>query len=272
MEIPDDTVQEGEGEEAEPGDQNHTQVFIETEKIVTVNAEKRSLPDTFKEPGNKKNPKKKHLDPVQERMDEAYEILKTVAGTEKLKENQCSLYGKLVAEKLEGFDEFTRVILMHDIDNILFEAKMKQLRQESHKMIPPLQQSHVHPMSQSALILQMNSSRKSCDFPPSPQQISATHTPIVPHPQQSPVHPISQSASFLQMASSTKPYDIPSSSQQIFSHSHMVPSPQQSSILSMPQSPSTTYSLCSPPSPHPKHLHECDNYDSVNFDDNIIHL
>ena len=77
------------------------------------------------------------MDPLEQRMDDAYNFLKNVANAEKSKPNQCSLYGQLVAEKLKGFDEFTRVTIMHDIDNILFRAKMNQLSQQSDCIMSP---------------------------------------------------------------------------------------------------------------------------------------
>lgn len=78
-------------------------------------------------PTNNKTPKRKAVDVVQKRVDEAYKILKTVANSEKPKTSQCSLYGQLVAQKLEALDELERVVVMNDIDNLLFRATIKQM-------------------------------------------------------------------------------------------------------------------------------------------------
>lgn len=45
--------------------------------------------------------------------------------------DMCSLYGELLARKLRDFDDYNRTILMNDIDNLVFRAKMQQLPEYS---------------------------------------------------------------------------------------------------------------------------------------------
>lgn len=97
---------------------------------VSVNAEAGPSNYTankqFKTPTNKQNQKRKAVDVIQGRMDEAYKILKT-AVSEKPKTSQTSLYGQLVAQKLETLNELQRVIVMNEIDNVLFRATMRHM-------------------------------------------------------------------------------------------------------------------------------------------------
>lgn len=54
-------------------------------------------------------------------MDEAYNILKKAS--EEQSPDISSLYAELLAKKLRDFDDNTREIAMHDIDNYLFNLK-----------------------------------------------------------------------------------------------------------------------------------------------------
>jgi len=54
-------------------------------------------------------------------MIDACKIMKSV--TEKPLKDDCSVYADLLARKLRKFDEQTREILMHDIDNLIFRTK-----------------------------------------------------------------------------------------------------------------------------------------------------
>jgi len=58
---------------------------------------------------------------IESRMDEAYNILKK-ASVER-SPDICSLYAELLAKKLRDFDDNTREIAMHEIDNYLFNLK-----------------------------------------------------------------------------------------------------------------------------------------------------
>ncbi|XP_050315413.1 uncharacterized protein LOC126749761 [Anthonomus grandis grandis] len=149
------TTEDGENstndyEEAESSNKQ-SQVHSETQENAPffIEEKERLQKETFKEPFKGKHSKKRPLDIVEQRMDEAYKIIKNVSNAKKSKPNQCLLFGQLVAEKLEGFDEFTRLTIMRDIDNILFRAKINQLRQQSHYMISPPQSSPLSYTSQS---------------------------------------------------------------------------------------------------------------------------
>ena len=53
---------------------------------------------------------------------ESFESMKRVH--EDNNEDYCSLYGQLLAKKLRKLDDRTREIVMNDIDNLIFRAKM----------------------------------------------------------------------------------------------------------------------------------------------------
>lgn len=62
---------------------------------------------------------------------DAYKIMKNVS--EKPPKDDCALYAELLARKLRAFDEPTREILMHDIDELVFRTKRGTLnRTQSH--------------------------------------------------------------------------------------------------------------------------------------------
>ncbi|KAG5894032.1 hypothetical protein JTB14_018134 [Gonioctena quinquepunctata] len=69
-------------------------------------------------------------------MDEAYKILKTAVNTEKPKYSRCHVYGQLVAEKLEAFDEMDRIVVMNDIDNLFFKATLRHMEKRSQQQYP----------------------------------------------------------------------------------------------------------------------------------------
>ncbi|CAH1118439.1 unnamed protein product [Phaedon cochleariae] len=50
---------------------------------------------------------------------------------ENLTRDECSLYSQLLAKKLRVFDDHTRMILMHEIDNFMFRAKLEQRQKGS---------------------------------------------------------------------------------------------------------------------------------------------
>lgn len=80
------------------------------------------------------NKKRKPVDVIHERMDEAYKILKTSLSDEKAKPSQSSLYGQLVAQTLETFNEVEKAIVMNEIDNLLFLATMRHMGQQPHTL------------------------------------------------------------------------------------------------------------------------------------------
>ncbi|CAI6376348.1 unnamed protein product [Macrosiphum euphorbiae] len=55
-------------------------------------------------------------------MSEAFEIVKSVV--EKPAKDDCALYTDLLASKLRRFDERTRIILMNEIDNLVFRTEI----------------------------------------------------------------------------------------------------------------------------------------------------
>lgn len=57
-------------------------------------------------------------------MDEAVTCLKRVT-TQKKDQDEYDLYGQLLAKKMRKLDERQRDLAMHEIDNIMFRAKMK---------------------------------------------------------------------------------------------------------------------------------------------------
>lgn len=87
----------------------------------------------FKVPVNTKNKqKRKAIDGVQGRMDEAYNVLKKTLNVEKSTPSSTSLYGQLVAQKLEPLDPIERVVAMNEIDNLLFRATMKHMGRQTY--------------------------------------------------------------------------------------------------------------------------------------------
>lgn len=140
----DDTngISEEESQETDSFVTNEINVPTATD-TVSVNAEAGPSNYTankqFKTPTNKQNKKRKAVDVIQGRMDEAYKILKT-AVSEKPKTSQTSLYGQLVAQKLETLDELQRVIVMNEIDNVLFRATMRHMGAYSTNNTLQLQQ------------------------------------------------------------------------------------------------------------------------------------
>lgn len=46
--------------------------------------------------------------------------------------DECELYGDLITMRLEGFDELTRLSVMHEIDNVIFKTRLKLLKRSSN--------------------------------------------------------------------------------------------------------------------------------------------
>jgi len=77
-------------------------------------------------PPTRKNNKKRKLDStdvIEKRMEDAYNIMKTVC--DKPKKNRCQLYGELLGEKLSEFDEKTQYFLMHEMDTLILKTKFQ---------------------------------------------------------------------------------------------------------------------------------------------------
>ena len=56
-------------------------------------------------------------------MEEAYQILRKMC--ERPAKDECSLYAELLAKKLRALDENKREIVMHEISDLMFRAKMQ---------------------------------------------------------------------------------------------------------------------------------------------------
>jgi len=104
-----------------------------------------------------KNQKKINLSDVdlEKRMGDAFDILKSVS-EEQPSKNEIQLYSDLLATKLRSFNERTREIIMHNIDNLVFNAKMNNYENSSYQAnsyydqpmstlprIPPIQNNTV---------------------------------------------------------------------------------------------------------------------------------
>lgn len=65
--------------------------------------------------------KRKNTDVIEDCTMDAYNIVRNAS--EESQKDECSLYTELLAIKLRKFDEDTREILMHDIDELIYRAR-----------------------------------------------------------------------------------------------------------------------------------------------------
>lgn len=72
----------------------------------------------FKIPTTTKKRKASNISIIENRMEDAYNILKKVSAEPS--RDECSLYAEFLANKLRALDENTREIAMHEIDNYLY--------------------------------------------------------------------------------------------------------------------------------------------------------
>lgn len=126
-------MEQNEGDEEEGG-------YSRTEER-TANVEDTEVPsrvappnidNTFKalaDGGTTRKRKELKMETIHSRMEEAYRILKNVS--EKPDKDECSLYAELLAKKLRALDENTREIVMHEINNLMFHAKMRKRNPQS---------------------------------------------------------------------------------------------------------------------------------------------
>jgi len=63
------------------------------------------------------------IETVEDRVEEAYRILRKMC--ERPAKDECSLYAELLAKKLRALDDNKREIVMHEISDLLFRAKMQ---------------------------------------------------------------------------------------------------------------------------------------------------
>lgn len=73
---------------------------------------------------NAANKNTSDLNYAKKRMDEAVTFLKNASGV-KSEMDEYELYGQLLAKKLRKLDEHQRDLAMHEIDNVMFRAKMQ---------------------------------------------------------------------------------------------------------------------------------------------------
>lgn len=118
---------------------------------------------------------------IESRMDEAYNILKK-ASMEPSRD-KCSLYSELLEQKLRDFDDNTREIAMHEIDNYLFHLKRNRshINYLSHISQENAQSNQIPPFPYPTANTQRSSTSISTPLPsplteyvPSPQSISSS--------------------------------------------------------------------------------------------------
>jgi hypothetical protein len=63
------------------------------------------------------------IEAIEDRVGKACQILRNIC--EKPDRDECSLYAELLAKQLRALDENKREIVMHDINNLMFRAKMQ---------------------------------------------------------------------------------------------------------------------------------------------------
>jgi hypothetical protein len=96
----------------------------------TVTAPSRAMPpnadNTVKvlaESGNSRKRRRLKIDTAEDRVGKAYQILRNVC--ERPDRDECSLYAQLLAKRLRALDENKREIVTHEINNLMFRAKMQ---------------------------------------------------------------------------------------------------------------------------------------------------
>ena len=104
----------------------------------------------FLSPKRHQGKKREQEDP---RLSAAYNILQNVANAPK---DECSTFGKHVATKLKKFDDRVRSVVMHLMNNIIFDAEMGKYNNYGHSSVqtpPPYAQepsAYVHTLSPSS--------------------------------------------------------------------------------------------------------------------------
>lgn len=119
-------------EEDVAGDQERSINIEENIDVTLINTD-----DNYNTPGNVKGngKKRKHIEVIESRMEDAYKMMKTVY--DKPKKDVCGIYGKHIGEKLRQFDECTRDWLMHEIDGLILRTKFQN-------QLPPSSASSQH--------------------------------------------------------------------------------------------------------------------------------
>ncbi|KAL4152964.1 hypothetical protein QTP88_000797 [Uroleucon formosanum] len=110
---------------------------IEDDVILTDSALPSPSSAVFKSPATK-GMKRKNV--IEDCMMDAYKIMKNVV--EKPQKDDYSLYAELLARKLRIFDESTREILMHEIDEFIFRTKCETRNRTVQWHLPPMRLGH----------------------------------------------------------------------------------------------------------------------------------
>lgn len=72
---------------------------------------------------------------IEGQMADAYKIIKSasvnnnIAHDNSSQKDKCSIFGEMVASRLRDFNELPQAIIMNEIDNLLFNAKLKYMSQ-----------------------------------------------------------------------------------------------------------------------------------------------
>jgi hypothetical protein len=83
------------------------------------------------ERGSSRKRRGAEIETVEDRVEKAYQILRKMC--ERPDKDECSLYAELLAKKLRALDENKRDIVMHEISDLMFRAKM----QNQNSLSPP---------------------------------------------------------------------------------------------------------------------------------------
>lgn len=129
-------------EDSEPYEDESTENNVQTENNLRVEIPSTSVENgesIFKSRislGKRKKRKLQMMTNIENRMVEAYKVLKTFSKTETTVPDECSLYAELLAKKLRALDENTREIAMLQIDHLIY-----RLKQTKDLQVPPFTQT-----------------------------------------------------------------------------------------------------------------------------------
>jgi len=125
----DNTVRNEDEEGKEEGEFSRAENYTENGNGTEIPS--REIPpnpnSTFKAPADRGTTRKRKgmkLETIHYQMEKAYKMFKNVS--EKPDEDECSLYAELIAKKLRALDDNMREIVMHEINNLIFCAKMQK--------------------------------------------------------------------------------------------------------------------------------------------------
>lgn len=126
--IADDTDCEQNGEEANEEDEEFQTLTAEDEgeekRVAKIFSRNVTVDNISTSPSDRQSRKSKRSS-KEKSESHACKIMKTVTDND-----ECSLFADLLVTRLRTFDEQTRDILMHEIENLVFKAKMQQRKRE----------------------------------------------------------------------------------------------------------------------------------------------